>query len=557
MPPNNWQSNIKLQASRLKRILFHVRHPIACVLAVLLVAGFLLINNLQRFEARGVLWRAGNLLGENVRARSARFTDTGTLRIQGLKVGDFARMDFVELHWSYPGLFMRRLDSLDVQGAHIWLRGLEATGRKRATKQKNAGGLGLFSITLRQLILRDGTLMLDNLGPGLPPVPVSVGAVDPLVFYNLHLGGTKSDALAMQLQTVDLENLVINSPYDPLTPVLKFKKITLKFSWDGIQQQHLDSLVFDSPEVYVGNDLFYFADELSEKTRKTAAKPNLPWTVSNFELLGGRLILVSFGRPGFMLPFIFQAKSKGLVLDDFSSLPFEQIGFEIPPSNLNYPKIGLRIHNMQGRLYVKLPPDNPNVHNLVPAITIDSAEWKGLKSGKLGVSMTFDRRGIFAEIKGAAEQGYFTGGFQIQLDGFSWLGWGSTTDMELGTITRLLSPENFVMQGKVNARFVTHGRSHDVEGLGGYVTLDTPGKMAITATDDLIKKIPTDWWATKRDLLEISLKAFRDYDYTSGRCDFTYAPPESFLKLSLDGLHGGRNFDIRWHDKRNKPGLGF
>ena len=42
--------------------------------------------------------------------------------------------------------------------------------------------------TLGKLIIGQAVLILDDLGTGLPPVPVRLGEVTPLVFDDLYLG---------------------------------------------------------------------------------------------------------------------------------------------------------------------------------------------------------------------------------------------------------------------------------------------------------------------------------------------------------------------------------
>jgi len=535
--------------TQLRPFLFRYRLPVAAILAVTYLA--LIISLIHHIELRGPLPWLGRHIGLALEAESVRLDGVAALQVRKLKAGNFARVEYVEIRWDSPALLLGHINQVTLQGGRLWLGRLQSAF---PPNPKISAG-NWFSVIIRHLVVRDTALMLDNLGPGLPTVPIEIGTVDPMIFNDIQLGHGLP-AAANKLQIIDLHNILIASPYDPLAPVMKLKHIRLAFSWAGLQQKHLDQLVIDSPTVYIGPDLFSFADELQAK-RSTAAPEGPPWSVGTVEVIGGRLVLVSFSRPGFLLPFVFELKTSGLVLKNFSEIPFDRIGFEIPSVNLDYPEIGLRLHDLKGELFVSLPPKDPKAKNLVPAIHIASAEWKGLKASNLGVSMTFDRQGVFAQFSGELEHGYLDGGFQVHLEDFSWLGWGSTSHMELENITRILTPDNFLMQGSVDCRFITRGKSKDVDGLGGYVTLEKPGTLSINSIDDLLQRLPVDWPTTKRDISHIALQAFRDYNYRSGRCDFAYAPPESFLKLSLDGLQGARNFDIRWHDKRETPRLGF
>jgi hypothetical protein len=404
-------------------------------------------------------------------------------------------------------------------------------------------------------------LELDNLGAGLPSVPIDVGAVDAVVVSDLRLGGGGGGAGD---QSVVVENLVVSSPYDPLTPVLRFERVGLVFSWEGLQRQEIRSLVVRNPTVYVGPDLFYFADQVQAARSSVVGRSvSVPWVLEYFRLTGGRLVVYSFGKPGFALPMNFSAESEHMVLDDFASLPFNRLGFDIPPTDLAYAQAGLSVRQLSGALFVGLPLSDPRAQSLTPSLQIEEVDWKGVRVTDVKTFVTFSRDGIitklWAKTKGglSAEDYDLSAGVYVNLNDFSWAGWGDASEVVLGRLTRMLSPENFIMDGEATGHFIVRGKLSEVTGLGATLSLGRSGRIQIVSVDEMLKKLPGDWWRPKRDAVKLLLEAFRDYDYASGNAEFTYAPPESFLKLSLDGKQGKRNFDLRWHDQREKPGLGL
>jgi hypothetical protein len=527
---------------------------------------------------------AGRRAGVAVHVDSARL-GWHRVRIRNLAVGQvgkpepFSRVEFIELAWHWWDLPRGRVESVNLQGPQLSLQRLQEFQQSMAKKgaandqvvtTKKSGG-SWFSLLIKSVIVRDGSLMLDNLGPGMPAVPIDVATIDPIVVNNLKIGGGGDDAGSQEDQTISVQNLVIHSPYDPLTDVMKFEEISLTFSWAGIQRQELKELLIKKPTVYIGHDLFYFADQLqaapkaagsgtNNQSAAPAASANSqvsPWKIGHFHLWGGRLVVYSFGKPGFPLPMIFMAETDNMVLDNFASLPFNKLGFDIPPTDLEYPQIGLKLRQLQGELFVGLPLSDPKAQNLTPSLSIEEMEWKGIKATGIKTFVTFSRDGIITKLWAEAEHGGLEAGVYVDLNDFSWSGWGSADKVMLDHLTRMLSPDNFIMDGRASGRFIVHGKLSEVTGLGGSLSLVDKGKVQIVSVDEMMNKLPGDWWQPKREAVKALLEAFRDYDYTLGETEFTYAPPESFLKLSLDGKQGKRNFDLRWHDLRKKPGLGF
>lgn len=532
--------------------------PVILVLAALLLLlaslGFWMVS---RTDLRDIIRWAGKQAGYSVEAKVVERPAYGKLVVRDLAVNDFARIDYLEFNWSLSSLAKRTLDALWVRGLEIHLGRMQAALAARKPASADTGPAPAFPFTLRKLIIADSRLILDNLGPGIPPLPVRLGEITPLVFNDLHLGGSSTDPAAQEVQIADIEDLTLYSPYEQFSPVLTFRRIRIGFSWAGIERQQLDLLLLEEPIIYVGPDLFWFSDQLKEAAAQAQATssgpPTLPWTVNNFEIRAGGLILTGDGRQSLRLPLIFETRETGLVLSDFSELRLSRAGFTIPLTNLAYPEYQVRVEGLQGQLFFSLPVEErgkKDLSNLTPTLKIAKASWKGLEVSDLVVSATFDRQGIYGAIYGQCYQGQINGGFTILLDqAMSWNAWASTTGLDLAPITQLLSPEHFVMRGTVDSTFNVLASSRTIDTFTGRIELNRPGTMEITAIDRVLADLPADWAPLKRELSRVGLQAFQFYEYSGGHATLAYKPPLSSFSLSLDGKQGRRNFNLTWEDK--------
>ncbi|MDX6766300.1 MAG: hypothetical protein SFU85_05875 [Candidatus Methylacidiphilales bacterium] len=544
----------------LLRPLLWLRHgwPWALAVALLgLVSTVLVLWRVASYDHKDLVRWAGRQVGYEVEAGSVTFPKAGRLVIRNLRVEDFARVEYLELNGSISGLFGRTLDTLRVQGLEVQLGKMQTALNQRQGGVSTKKTTKLFSFTLKNLMIGQSRLILDNLGPGIPPLPVRLGDVTPMVFTNLHLGGAEEDPAAREIQIATLENIIIYSPYDASAPVLAFDKIRVGFSWSGIQQKQLDQLVLEAPTIYIGPDLFWFSDRMKEaaaRAPKTVASET-PWGIADFQIIQGGLVLTRDGQPAIKLPLTFESQQNGLVLSDFSSLQLARAGFRIPLTNLPYPEYNLSIVGMEGELYFSLPLEErgqkeKDLSNITPALKIKSALWKGLELRDVAISVTFDRKGVYGAVDGLAYQGSVKGGFTVMLDhAMSWNAWASTTGVELDPVTNLLSPEHFVMRGLVDSSFAVKGRSRTVDEFTGKVDLNRPGRMTVNAVDRVLQDLPPEWNSLKKELARISLEAFRDYDYTGGRAEIAFKPPHSAFRLDLDGKQGKRNVNLTWEDR--------
>jgi hypothetical protein len=517
-------------------------------------------------DPRALVRWVGEQAGYRVEVAAVERPERGRLALRGLQVEDFARIEYLELNWTLAGLRRREVDALWVRGLEIHLgrmqAALDARTRPGAASGKPAR---TFPFVLKKLVIAQSQLVLDNLGAGIPPLPVRLGEETPLVFQNLRLGGDSADPAASEVQVADVENLTLYSPYDPLAPVLSFRRIRIGFSWAGIERKQLDLLLLEEPVIYVGPDLFWFSDRLKDAAAQAPASPGgeagVPWTVNNFEIRAGGLILTRDGEKSIRLPLLFETQETGLVLSDFSELRLSRAGFTIPLTNLAYPEYQVRIEGMEGELFFSLPVEErgaKDLSNLTPTLKIARASWKGLEVSDLRVTATFDRKGVYGAVYGRCYAGQINGGFTVLLDpAMTWNAWASTTGVDLGPVTNLLSPEHFVMRGTVDSVFDVQARSKTIDAFTGRIALNRTGTMEITAIDRVLADLPGEWAPLKRELSRVGLEAFRFYEYSGGTARLNYAPPDSSFALSLDGVQGKRNFNLTWTDQgllaRNPP----
>ncbi len=499
---------------------------------------------------------AGQSAGVVIRVESATIEPGGRVELRNVHLGDLGHIGYLELAWTWKDLARRRVSSLRVHGVELRLSELLKLQESGGSKHSPTT---IQPFVLEKLVVGQGVLMLDDLGPGLPPVPLRIGQATPLFFENLYLGGESSDPAALAIQTVELIQLALYSPYDPLSPVLSFEKITLQFSWAGIQAKHIDRLAIENPMIYVGDDLFWFVEQIQQKKQEevSPADADTPWVIGNLGVIGGRLIVTTFGRPGFTLPVIFNSEQSGVVLSNFAETPLKT-ELEIPNTHLNYPEYGVRVSNLRGKLQFSLPPGEAKTENIVNTILMDSISWKGVTATEAWLSVTFDKNGIYGELGGSAYGGYASGNLNILVnENLRWVADVSLTDTSIRPVAEMLAPEYIIIDGGVSGTVVVHGQQKNIEEVDGSLRWEQPGSLTVVAIDDVLEKLPEEWSELKRQLAEVSLTAFRHYNYDSGICLFRYGPPASFLDLKFASPQGGRHFSIRWHDLRDKPGFGW
>ena len=66
------------------------------------------------------------------------------------------------------------------------------------------------------------------------------------------------------------------------------------------------------------------------------------------------------------------------------------------------------------------------------------------------MTVTYDSEGIYGRFGGNSYEGYAEGQFNIYLnDTGKWDAWVAGTSVDTGKLTGVISPENFLMEGKI------------------------------------------------------------------------------------------------------------
>ncbi len=491
------------------------------------------------------------LTGNSTSISSARWLNFGLLEIRGIRYRDALQIQALTLQFS-PRMLLGRIPEVRLYEARGWLSRLATPETLRSSAPGGArseGGRGRFPLplTIEKLFLANSTLLLDNLGPGLPVAPLRLGDSTPLLFTQVRLGASSPGNATDELQSATTEDLVFYSPHDPLAPVLSFERIDVAFTWDGLTHNRLELLRLTGPTLYLGDELFAFADRVdaADEAVAPASRPE-PFRIAEFEVTNGRLALSLYGQPVVQLPVRFAAAQENLVLRDFSELQLATT-FTIPPSDLDYPGQDLSVRGLRGNLYFALGQDPAGraAENVVPTVFADTITWKKLTAEKLSLSVTINADGLFGRANAFLGGGSLDGGVNLffQKD-LPWSAWASVTGMESAVVTDALTPDQFRLSSLVDALATVSAQGKHIRGGWGHLTFKDGGRLQIPSVARLAERIPQDWDWIKQGSAKAALSVLEDYSFDQGEIRLTYLPPEGRLKLNLRGPQGLRDIDI-------------
>lgn len=536
----------------------------ALILTALLACALALVLLLMYWPTEVVL-RALDVTRAPVTIRKVEWQE-GALTLRGVRVGKGAHDESSEnvffsaarisVRWHWVELLLAgRIASVELRKPQIWVARLNKA-------QGNGGGGGLsgnWSIT--SLKIDSGTLMLDNLGADIPAVPITVGREKPVEFRDVRISGTGVGIDREQVATV--EKLTINSPYDPMSPVLFFDAINVTFTWEELRRSEIRKVELIGPIIYLGPDLFWFTDRFGKQRQdghgkdQVAANSNgnaadetaTPWKIHDFQVRAGKLAVNAFGQPGVTLPFTFVSSAKDIRLDQLDKISINNKVI-IPSQDRFYPEYKIRWREMRGEIAFSLPLGDKNADNVVNTIHIKSISWNDLEVTDAWSSVTFDRTGIYGRMEGHCYKGLLTADFAVLFqNGYPWEGHFFVMKVDSEPMIAKLAPAYLSLNGILNGKLAVKGRATEIVQTTGDLKLQPPGVMQIKSVDQLIQKMPADWNFIKRDLITIALESFRTYNYTKGELTLDYQNPTAVGKLSLSGLQGERNFTVNWHQE--------
>ena len=225
------------------------------------------------------------------------------LEIHDLKLGDFFYADKVVVTVSISGLLHHHIKEIELFGPQVYTKQLYAMLEKNQKGDSNG-----LDWTIDRIEINRGTLMINHIAEDTP-IPVRLGVHSPLILRNIKLNRPDESPDMSREQTLDVENIVIVSPFDALTPVLSFPLTRIRFTYNELWHHHIREIEMVHPTMFLGEDLFWFEKEFKQGR---AALPlqgvTAPWQVSHFEVKYGQLAVNVFGQPIVRFPFFFQSE---------------------------------------------------------------------------------------------------------------------------------------------------------------------------------------------------------------------------------------------------------
>jgi hypothetical protein len=471
------------------------------------------------------------------------WTGPQTLTIHDLRLGDFFYAYSIVVTLDLKDLLRHHITSVSIHGPELFMSKLDEA-MAAAPKGKNDQGLDW---TITKLIINRGTVMIDA-GPGIPALPVRIGAKRPVIVNYLKLMKPDDSKVMTEEHEMELEDLFFTSPFDPLAPVLSLPLVRIRFTYKEIWHHQIREIDLIRPNLFLGQDLFWFTDQF-KKNRATATKtgPEAPWKVGEFEVRYGQLTVNVFGQPRLYFPFFFDTTVSNIRLDQLDKITAKN-AIVIRDFTKDYPDYKIKIVNLHGRIEFSVPPTSATANNVVPTVNIDELSWNGIAATKVWCSATFDPTGIYVKLGGDCEKGLMNGNFEVSYtNGFAWNADFFARQIDCQPIFEKLAGKYGSLTGQLDGKISVVGHATDILKCSGTLSLDRPGLLKIQSVDELIQRIPADMISVKRDAMKIALQSFAVYPYTTGVLKLDYAPGDGVATLKLDGGYGKRDFSVYWH----------
>lgn len=363
-----------------------------------------------------------------------------------------------------------------------------------------------------------------------------------------------------QRQKIEIAGIEIRDPYDSFITVAFLPTIFVEFSLAGLVNQRIEKIDLLHPAIHVGQGLFWWI-EYQRNYRKqnegvaiggAAAEAAgvgggaSDWVIDEINAHFGKIVIAPAGQPLGIVPFPFSASTnlnKGEIA----------LKLQIPKEQQHvyqFPDFELDLYGLKGDIEFNVPIKQQD-NNLVQTFTLDRAVWKQHEAQDLYLSVTYDAKGVYGKFGGAAYGGYAEGQFNAYLEDLGrWDAWIAGTDMNMGPITGALTPENFLMDGKVNAKLVSQGKGLLFGETTGEVRTLSPGRIHITKLDDILADLPEGWSQLKQSATRLSLDTLKEFSYDTGRADLYFVNQDGWLRLDLEGPSGSRRFQVQAHDWR-------
>ncbi len=510
-------------------------------------AGFTLWERLPALAARSI---EKYLPGIRVHFGPTTIHFPGALDVRDIRLDSritgrtLLAVDRIRIALSLDVLTRKRVEAITITGGELHVGAeLQAlfsgsgTGPSGKTSPWVAGMLKIDSLDI---------ILEDTLGLA-PDVLFTLNTS----FTNLPLGET-ADAIGGESQRVEMTDLEIRSPYDPLTQVIHLKGLACEFTLAGLAAREIAAITITTPSFFLGPDLFWYMDQAQQRFGGDAEGSGPGWVVKRFTLVDGRLVLGS-GSGSRGLPLTFRASAEDASLANLASLR-GSVGLEIPARDYHFPNYQIELATQSGELRFAYPPELEQ-NNLVGTIRIDDIRWRQYRASNAWLSVTFDSEGINGLFGGETYQGYSKGGFSFFFNPEApWIGWIGGKGVDLQSLTNVISPENFRMTGPLEFSAQVDARKAEILRLKGDFHTQAPGTLTIRKLDDLLSKIPPSWPGLKRDSTRIALETLRDFEYAKCKGEFWFVDSQGILNLALEGPRGSRAFEVVLHEGDSPAG---
>jgi len=519
------------------------------------------------------------------RFTSLHWISSSKLVLENVQLGDPKAPFFVAqkmtLGWNWKYVFRNhRLSLIDLDHPEIFIgKMLAAFPQSGSGNASDADPFETMRHIFYQIKVTHGIVWIDNLKPGMPAIPLSIGRRVPFTWTTGNLDDPRG--AEEQIKIAEIVGVRIYSPNDPQVPVLDLGRIQVGFTWEGLARKQIDSLAITGPTVYLGPNLFAFADvfEGRKPGTGTAAKttassplastsalaspspqPTTPaaplpappaparpeWVIHNVVIYNGQLRISAFGEPGIRLPFTFRSSAQDLRLNHINDLNLHN-EIEVSQHVLDYPDYKLELTGVSGKIQFGLPLNDTNANDVVHTLSADEISWDNIKIHQAWASVTFNRTGIYGTIGGNVYDGYLNGDCSVLFAGGTpWHAGLEISGAELKEPVQILAGSDFSLQGRVNMAVTVDAHARAIDQSEAHATFTSGGHMEIPSVDKIAQKIPADWAPWRQEIAKNLLTSFRSYDFTGGTLDLRYGVPTSTAQLNLEGNQGKRNFLLNW-----------
>ena len=415
------------------------------------------------------------------------------------------------------------------------------------------------------LNVEDGVVIVEDLAPLIPDIPLLVKAS--MSDFPLTKRGFYIHEEPLKVEVAQLR---VPSPYgQSRTPVAELDSVFIHFSLGGLMRYEIEKVEVLQPTIYVGENLFWYveyfrAEEEPEKDGAPAsATPagsadgeaaaasakvepaDEEWNIKKIDAFFGQLIIAPDGSINQDLPkFPFSCSTA--LSDGTLSAKLDIPGGTYRPLE----GVDLAVKVTGGHADFNLPLGQES-NNLVETFLADELRYKQFLTTDVHLSVTYDQYGIYAQFGGQTYGGYTNGAFNLYIDDQNtWDGWVSGTKVSAAEITRVLTPEYYLMSGAADFKVIAQGDLGSLYQAYGNFSMDAPGIISIPALDELKDEFPDDWTRLEASLAEVGIGALRDLPYETCKADFKLYDREGTLNLEASGPGGSRVFKVAVHDYR-------